>query len=163
MEVKPESYMKFLTDGNLGKLTKWLRTFGYDSEVYPGSIDREFLRAGAKQGRIVLTRRRDMAFRNFTGRMYVVSSDTVPDQLREVIKEFSLKVNPKSFFTICLACNHPLVVIEKSAVRDLVPIYVFKTQMTFSVCQRCRNIFWSGTHKERMLHYLKLHNLIYHL
>lgn len=155
--------MKFLTDRNLGKLAKWLRAIGYDSVIYQGSIDREFLREGTKQGRIVLTRRRDMASRNFTGRMYVVYSDKVPEQLREVINEFSLTLNPDKFFSICLVCNQPLSEIEKTAVRNRVPPYVYQTQTMFSFCQKCNNIFWAGTHKERMLRYLKLHNLTHHL
>ena len=155
--------MRFLTDRNLGKLTKWLRAIGYDTEIYSGIIGRAFLREGAEQGRIVLTRRRDMASRNFMGRMYVVSSDTVHEQLREVIKEYSLNLNPDTCFSICLICNQPLAEIEKLAVRDRVPPYVFQTQMTFSFCRRCSKIFWAGTHKERMLHYLKLHNPTHHL
>ncbi|MBN2256155.1 MAG: Mut7-C RNAse domain-containing protein [Deltaproteobacteria bacterium] len=155
--------MKFLADRNLGKLTKWLRVIGYDSEIYQGAIGREFLREGAKQGRIVLTRRRDMASRNFTGKMYVVNADTLPEQLAEVIKELSLQLNLNRFFSICLRCNQPLSEIEKAEVRDRVPPYVFQSQSSFLVCRRCNAIFWAGTHKENMVGYLKRHNLIHHL
>jgi uncharacterized protein with PIN domain len=155
--------MKFLTDRNLGKLTKWLRAIGYDTGIYQGAIGREFLREGAKQGRVVLTRRRDMASRNFTGSMYIVFADTLPEQLAEVVNEFSLQLNPHRFFSICIRCNQPLSEIERSKVRDRVPPYVFQSQAAFFVCSRCNAIFWAGTHKEKMMEYLTRHNLIHRL
>jgi hypothetical protein len=155
--------MKFLADRNLGKLTKWLRAIGYDTEIYQGAIEREFLREGAKQGRVVLTRRRDMASRNFTGSMYVVYSDSLPKQLAEVINEFSLQPKPDRFLSICLRCNQPLSEIERSEVRNRVPPYVFQSQHTFSVCRLCTAVFWAGTHRNKMVDYLIRHNLIHRL
>ena len=151
--------MKFLTDRNLGKLTKWLRILGYDTACYTGNIDRNFLRKGVTEGRIVLTRRRDMSRRNFLGRMFIVCSDRVSDQLSEVIEEFFLKFDPEKFLTICLTCNEKLEKISKADVESHVPPYVFQTRNNFRLCPRCKKIFWPGTHKDNALLYLRQHNL----
>ena len=151
-----------MTDRNLGKLTKWLRTLGYDTACHTGNIDRNFLRRGAKEGRIVLTRRRDMAGRSFLGRMFIVCSDRVSDQLSEVIEECSLKPDPEKFLTICLACNENLEDIPKMDVESRVPPYVFQTQENFRICPQCEKIFWPGTHKDNVLLYIRRHNLIHH-
>ncbi len=152
-----------MTDRNLGKLTKWLRILGYDTACHAGNIDRSFLKGGAKEGRVVLTRRRDMAGRSFLGRMFIVCSDKVSDQLSEVIEEYSLKPDPEMFLTICLACNEKLEDIPNSDVKNRVPPYVFQTQKNFQICPQCEKIFWPGTHRDNVLLYLKRHNLIHHL
>ena len=151
-----------MTDRNLGKLTKWLRILGYDTACHTGNIDRSFLKRGAKEERIVLTRRRDMAGRSFLGQMFIVCSDKVSDQLSEVIEEYSLKPDPEKFLTVCLACNEKLENIQRMGVESCVPPYVFQTQGNFQICPRCEKIFWPGTHKDNVLLYLKRHNLIRH-
>jgi len=48
--------LKFLTDGMLGKLTRWLRMLGLDVE-YTGSMDdKELIQEAKKENRILLTR-----------------------------------------------------------------------------------------------------------
>lgn len=154
--------MKFITDRNLGKLTKWLRILGYDTVYYTGDIDRNFLRKGAGEGRVVLTRRRDMAKRNYLGHMEVVYTDNVPNQIREIKDKLSLNIEPDNFLSICLECNQKLQPVTKSDVEGIVPVYVFETQESFRICPRCERIYWPGTHKDRIFRFLKKHNL-YHL
>jgi uncharacterized protein with PIN domain len=154
--------VKFIADRNLGKLTKWLRILGYDTVFYRENIDREFLRAGAKEKRIVLTRRRDMAQRNFTGRMVIIYHDRVYDQLQELREKASLDLNPRNLFTICLECNQPLQTISKENTAEKVPPYVFQTQDTFLTCPECGKIYWPGTHKDNILRLIKDRNLFHH-
>jgi uncharacterized protein with PIN domain len=155
--------MRFLTDRNLGKLTKWMRILGYDTVVYQGAIDRNFLQYGLREGRVVLTRRRDMAARNFLGTKYVVMSDHVPSQLHELRDNLSLEIDPDKFLTICLGCNEAILDIPKDDIKGSVPPYVFRTHDQFRFCPRCRKIFWAGTHKDNIVRFLTRHNLYHHL
>ncbi|PJA50338.1 MAG: hypothetical protein CO171_02290, partial [Syntrophobacterales bacterium CG_4_9_14_3_um_filter_49_8] len=82
--------MKFITDANLGKLAKWLRILGYDTIFHIGNADRNFLRKAQKEGRIVLTRKRVLARREFSGRLFVIQNDRVQDQIREIMDELPL-------------------------------------------------------------------------
>ena len=53
--------VRFATDRNLGKLAKWLRILGYDTLYDRGNADPDFLRKAAADGRIALTRKRNLA------------------------------------------------------------------------------------------------------
>ena len=147
--------MKFLTDPTLGKLTKWLRILGFDTIYYRRNIDRNFLRKAEREGRVVLTRKKDMANRSFSGRMIIVNENLVQHQMKEVIRKLLLKPDPDNFFSICLKCNRELKEVSKKEVEGIVPDYVSESYNDFRVCPECRNVFWPGTHRDNMFDELK--------
>ena len=61
-----------------------------------------------------------------------------------------MKIDQEGKFTRCLECNELLVPRSKDEVRDLVPVYVFKTQSHYFQCPVCQRIYWRGTHWQRM-------------
>jgi uncharacterized protein with PIN domain len=69
------------------------------------------------------------------------------DQLRQVATRFSIEPLGR-ILTRCLRCNEPLSGIDKSAVRERVPPYVYETQHDFKTCGRCGRIYWRGTHRD---------------
>ncbi len=154
--------MKFITDSNLGKLAKWLRILGYDTVSYRGEADRNFLRKAERAGRVVLTRRKDMAARQFSGKLVIVGSDHVKEQLVEVMEKLSIAADPGRLFSICVRCNEALVVVDKEDVAGMVPAFVYDTQSGFRRCPRCKGIFWPGTHIDNALNYLKRHIQSHH-
>ncbi|MEN6376100.1 MAG: Mut7-C RNAse domain-containing protein [Smithella sp.] len=146
---------KYLADGTLSKLAKWLRLVGYDTIVYSYEAGRNLLNLAASEKRIVLTRRRDMLKRQFSGQLYFVKGTDVGSQLQEVIAEYSLILQKEKMFSICLKCNERLEPVEKEEVYNLVPPYVFANCHAFHKCPRCRRIFWEGTHRRNSLQFLK--------
>jgi uncharacterized protein len=100
---------KFITDATLGKLAKWLRLLGYNTVVFHREAGREMLRLADAERRIVLTRRKDMVERQFSGVLYLVMSRDIGGQIREVITKFSLIIEKKKMFRICLRCNEWLI------------------------------------------------------
>jgi uncharacterized protein with PIN domain len=149
--------VKFITDTNLGKLAKWLRILGYDTVSYKGEADRNFLRKAEREGRVVLTRKKDMAARQFAGKLVIVGSDHVQEQLVELMEKLSIAAEPKGLFSICVRCNETLVAVEKEEVAGLVPAFVYDTQNAFRRCPGCKGIFWPGTHIDKALSHLKTH------
>ena len=146
---------KYLTDGALSKLAKWLRIIGYDAIVYPHEAGRNLLNLAAAEKRIVLTRRRDMLKRQFSGQLYLVKGVDVGSQLKEVIAEFALPVRREKMFSICLRCNEKLQPAEKDEVYNLVPSYVFANCDVFNKCPSCQRIYWEGTHRRNSLQFLE--------
>ncbi len=142
--------MKFLADPSLGKLTKWLRILGYDAVYYRGDIDRNLLRKAEREGRVVLTRKKDMAGRSFSGQMVIIQEDHVQYQIRYVMDKLSLKPDPDKLFSICLKCNEELKEVSREDVAGIVPDYVSKKYRNFRMCPQCRSIFWPGTHRDNM-------------
>ena len=147
--------MKFLADSSLGRLSKWLRILGCDTVYHRGEADRSFLRIAEKEGRAVLTRRKEILQRQHPGPIVFVENDRVEDQVVEVLGKLGLQPKPEAFFTICLECNVPLKVAEKDEVRHEIPDYVYRTQQGFMRCPQCGRIYWPGTHRERALSVLQ--------
>lgn len=149
--------MKFIADTNLGKLVKWLRILGYDTAVYHGKADRSFLKKAEREGRVVLTRKKDMARRQFGGKLITVGSDHVQEQLSEVMKKLSITADADRLFSICVRCNAALAAVNKEDVAGMVPAFVYDTQTSFCRCPACGGVFWSGTHIDNVLNQLKTH------
>lgn len=143
---RPE--LKFIADVNLGRLVTWMRILGYDTQSDRGKADRPLLRRAQAEGRVVLTRKRGLADRQFAGSILVIASDRVPQQLDEVIGKFGLRPAPEMFFSRCLRCNLVLEEVVKGDVESRVPEYVCQTTDDFRQCPQCRRVYWPGTHGE---------------
>jgi uncharacterized protein with PIN domain len=137
---------KFLCDRNLGKLSKWLRILGYDTLYHSGNANRDFLRRADQEGRIALTRKRDLRRQWPEGRLIVIEADRVDAQLTEMMDTLSLTPDPSYRMSRCLRCNAILEEVAKEAVEGLVPLYVHQSCTRFQRCARCGRIFWPGTH-----------------
>jgi uncharacterized protein with PIN domain len=148
---------KFITDASLGRLAKWLRLWGYDTIAFSRQAGREMLRLAAAENRIVLTRRQDMTQRQFPGRLLLIKDIDIGHQLHAVICEYSLAIDKQKMFGICLECNEKLSPVEREAVRDLVPPFVFENCPQYNQCPRCQKIYWMGTHQRNSFEFMKKH------
>jgi len=148
---------KFVTDASLGRLAKWLRLLGYDTVVFPEEAGRALLRLAAAENRIVLTRRKDMIQRQFSGALFIITDIDVGNQLNKVIEKFSLKIDRQKMFGICLECNRKLNPVNREDVYDLVPLFVFENCNEYNRCPRCLKIYWTGTHQRNALSFMEKH------
>ena len=146
-----EEELKFLADENVSKLGKWLRILGYDVAYHlPAASDAELARIALKEGRIILTRDHDFLERKSAEKCLLLESTSPREQLKEVIDAFHLTPTEEKIFSRCVKCNAPIEPVEKDAVRDKVPPYVYEIQKVFYQCPICKNIYWPGTHIENV-------------
>lgn len=149
--------MKFIVDINVGKLAKLLRMIGYDALLFNGSDDSDMIAIALAEGRIILTKDRELLRRRVITsgkvRAKLVESTDPDEQLKEVIRTFGLSTSRR--FTRCLECNSELRPTKKEWVKDRVPPYVFMTQSEFHECPLCHKLYWKGTHWERMTKRIK--------
>jgi uncharacterized protein with PIN domain len=143
---------RFVADVMLGKLARWLRVLGYDTLYYRDAPDSRLLGIALREARTLLTRDARLAARSGpAGRL--VRAEGVDAQLREVVDAFALR--PPAPLSRCLVCNGPLAGRTPADVRDRVPPYTLATQPEFRECERCRRVFWAGTHARGILRRLQ--------
>lgn len=147
---RPLRVTRFVADAHLGGLAHLLRMAGFDT-LYDNSFDdAEIETISTSQGRVVLTRDRDLLKRRtITHGCYVRAIRSV-QQLREIVERLDLVPNLRPF-SRCLRCNVPLRPIEKSQVLDRLPPTVRAGQDRFKTCDVCHGVFWEGTHWRNML------------
>ncbi len=141
---------RFAADCNLGKLAKWLRILGYDTLYERGNADRSFLLKAAEEGRIVLTRRRELVRLPAPVRLVVIKADHVTGQIGEVLEALALEPDPARRMTRCLRCNELTEEVAREQVEGLVPAYVYEKYSRFRRCLCCNGIFWPGTHRRHV-------------
>jgi uncharacterized protein with PIN domain len=127
----------------LGTLAKWLRILGYDTLFDPDIDDHQLVRLARAEGRLILTRDRELARRRGV-RVLLIASEHLDDQIRQVLADLDLE--PDRSFSRCPVCNEPLVAIDRETARSRVPAYVARTQRTFRSCPICQRVYWRGTH-----------------
>jgi uncharacterized protein with PIN domain len=144
--------VRFLADGNVGRLARWLRVLGHDAEYEPRLPDAQVVGRALAEGRVLLTRDLDMTRRRVIAdgsvRVVLLRSDRVEEQVRQVVDELGLASDRA--LSRCLDCNVELEPRPKAAVSARLPPHVRATQERFSQCPRCARVYWPGTHWVRM-------------
>jgi hypothetical protein len=140
---------KFIADAHLGQLAKNLRMLGFDVLYRNDYSDAEVVRIAAEEGRVVLTRDRDLLIRKEVAvgcYLHAVSGD---EQVAEVVMRFKLAQTARAF-SRCLNCNGMLKVVEKSAVAHRIPLHSRQFYERFFECDICARVYWEGSHVTRM-------------
>jgi uncharacterized protein with PIN domain len=150
----PHDSPTFAVDAMLGRLAKSLRMLGYDT-FYDREVDDADLKLLAvREGRVVLTRDREIAETSLPIRVVLVESDHPDEQIRQIVEVLGLDTEA-GLFTRCLLCNVPVEDAPRGEVEGRVPPYVLSTQERFVRCPACGRIYWAATHVEgarRWLH-----------
>jgi hypothetical protein len=127
----------------LGSLGRWLRLLGYDTAMAGSEPDWQIVRQARAEGRIILTRDRELARRRGVQTLLVLADD-LDGQLAQTMHGLDLPQPQPG--ARCLHCNATLQPASRADVTDDVPPYVLQTQETFRRCPDCRRVYWRGTH-----------------
>ncbi len=141
---------RFVLDGHLGRLASQLRMLGLDCLYDNACEDEELVRISVAQGRILLSRDRLLLMHKVITPGYLVRSMDPGEQLPEVVQRYGLAKWVKPFER-CMRCNHPLVPVEKEMVLEKLEPLTKKYYDTFKRCPNCGQVYWKGSHYERML------------
>jgi hypothetical protein len=145
---------RFIADVMVGKLVRWLRVLGFDVAYSNRFEDDEIIRIAEAENRVILTRDTGLAARPGRAQCLFIESGDYEEQVQQVLQTFGLK--EFDVFSRCLECNVPLTSVDKEAVFEKVPPYVYLTQERFAVCPSCHRVYWHGTHADEMLKRLRL-------
>jgi uncharacterized protein with PIN domain len=135
----------FAAEATLGKLAKWLRILGFDTDYQAGTATQRFVDAAEKE-RILLTRTRQVRDQN-TGRQLVFITANDPfGQVKQVIQALGLVPADTRPFSRCTRCNISTRQVDRDSVQGSVPDYVWETHTEFKSCSGCGRIYWEGSH-----------------
>jgi len=137
---------KFLLDGMLGSLARWLRICGYDAEYVQSLPDDELLDRAADGGSILLTRD-DLLSRKAQRaglESFIVVGDGDAEGLASVARRFHLELDTVS--SRCPVCGGSLSKVVKDELTDKVPTGTLEAYDEFWVCDSCGKVFWRGSH-----------------
>lgn len=150
----PLREIRFILDTHLGRLACYLRMMGFDSLYSNGYDDAALALISSQEKRLLLTKDRGLLKRNLVTHGYCVRSIHPREQLLEILKRFDLfgLVRP---FERCLRCNALLEEVSKAEVLEHLPLRVRHEQMQFRRCRGCSQIYWRGSHFERMQSFLE--------
>ena len=157
---------RFIADGMLGKLSRWLRLAGYDV-VYVGDLklppeeqdDALVARAKAEK-RILVTCDIDLhrrAKRTGVESTFIRSNDVV-EQLVEISRRSGYRIEIKPENSRCPVCNGLLKKARKEEIQGKVPENVIMAHQEFWKCSSCGKIYWQGTHWQTIIEMAEKYN-----
>lgn len=134
----------------IGRLARLLRLLGYDTLYLPELDPAGLAEVAEREDRVILTRGETQLRFPGNARVFSVKSENSAEQLREVVREFSL--DPKSgLWTRCTVCNGTIAGVPKEEIKSLVKPKVYEIYSEFFRCSGCGRIYWHGSHVERIL------------
>ncbi|VWB87177.1 hypothetical protein BLA24064_04125 [Burkholderia latens] len=145
---QPERW-RFVADAHLGGLAQLLRLAGFDTCYDNHYRDDALVALAAREGRIVLTRDRELLKRRAVMRGCYLHAQQPDAQLRELFTRLDLAPHMRPF-RLCLRCNAPLHALAAADAAPRVPPGVRERHRRFAACDVCRRVFWEGSHWQRM-------------
>ncbi len=137
---------KFLIDGMLGSLNRWLRICGFKTKYIQNAPDGELLETAESEGRVLLTRDR-LLFRKALRAGQVASlveGRGDAEKLASVVRRFGLDLGVE--MSRCARCGGILRRAAREEVRSRVPSGTYEAYNEFWACGSCGKVYWRGSH-----------------
>jgi uncharacterized protein with PIN domain/sulfur carrier protein ThiS len=140
---------RFVLDCHLGRLARYLRQCGFDTLYQNDFDDDQLAQISSAEQRILLTRDRSLLKRSTIEYGYFVRATDPRKQLDEIIQRYRLKDQIRPFGR-CTLCNGTVEPVDKQAIDSLLEPKTRKHYDTFWQCSNCQQIYWEGSHVEKM-------------
>jgi len=146
---------RFLLDGMLGSLARWLRIGGYDTEYRKDMKDNVLVDEALRWSRILLTRDEVLAIRAKKRgvKSIYIKSERDEEALVQLSAELGLTFDPTQ--SRCPKCNHAVEKVAKTDVEVRVPEGTFRVIDDYWACPKCGSVYWRGSHWPRIMETLK--------
>ncbi len=154
LENAPLRKIKFICDVHLGRLAKYLRMLGFDTQYENDYDDNTLIRMSNAHCRTLLSRDKKLLLDKKITRRYLIKQAEPADQIREVVEYFDLKNNIMPM-SRCLECNCVVQTVLKEAVESRVDQNIFEINDAFTECRECRKIYWKGSHYDSMMLWIR--------
>jgi uncharacterized protein with PIN domain len=143
--------MKFITDGMLGKLTRWLRMLGHNVKYFDRLTDKQIIIVAKKERRVLLTRDLELhqqAMARSVKSLYLNGKNE--EKLAKLAKKLKIKLKIDMKTSRCPKCNTRIRPIPKDTVLQKVEHNTFLNYNEYWICPKCKQIYWQGAHWEKI-------------
>jgi uncharacterized protein with PIN domain len=142
---------RFLCDACLGGLARWLRAAGYEAGTAEATDDGAMVEEARSEGRVLLTSDSEVMDRRLIRdgtvvALWMPTGLSLREQLGIVLRDLGLGLRAPR----CMACGGELRAVEKDAVQPRIPPRTARWKDEYFVCGACDQLFWQGTHWQRI-------------
>ena len=139
---------RFIADGMLGRITRWLRILGCDVTYSNDASDDWLLATAAKEGRVLLTRDVELFRRARTHGVdaFFVEETTTSEQIAALAKRYPIRLDVDLALSRCPTCGASIRLIEKAEIVGKVPAGTLAHYTAFWICVGCSQVYWQGSH-----------------
>ena len=144
--------MKFITDGMLGKLTRWLRILGHNVKYAKKLDDSQLITIAKKERRVLLTRDLELyqqATAKGVNTLYIDGKNEA-EKLAKLAQRFNIKLEADLTVSRCPKCNARVKPIPKEKVAEKVEKTTYLCYNEFWECPKCGQVYWQGAHWTRI-------------
>lgn len=140
--------MRFIADGMLGKLTRWLRMLGHNVKYSNNLDDPQLITIAKQEKRVLLTRDLELYQQaNAKGvQAFYMNGQTEAENLAKLAKKFGISLEIDMAASRCPKCNTHVKPIAKEKVAEKVEKTTFSYYNEFWECPKCEQIYWQGAH-----------------
>ena len=144
--------LKFVVDGMLGKLVRWLRMMGHNVKYSINMDDSQLLALARNENRTLLTRDFELYQRAITKGLdaFYTSGGTEEERLAELARRFGIRLEIDMTLSRCPKCNATVRSIQKEKARGKVEESTFRCCNEFWECPKCHQVYWQGAHWTRI-------------
>ncbi|HVP93175.1 MAG TPA: Mut7-C RNAse domain-containing protein [Acidobacteriota bacterium] len=144
--------MRFIADGMLGKLTRWLRLLGNNVEYSSELDDAQLIKVAKRERRILLTRDLELYQQAIAKGIssFYLDGKTEAENLSQLAKRFNITLEIDMAKSRCTKCNVRVRLIPKEKVADKIERKTFSYYSEFWECPKCGQIYWQGAHWARI-------------
>jgi len=146
--------LKFIADGMVGRLARWLRLIGNDVEYSRELADDELIRRAVAEARTLLTSDVELYRRAIAdgAEAFLVKGRTEAERLARIAKRFKIDLNIDATTSRCPTCNAAIRPVKKEQVKERVPPSTYEVFDEFWECTNsdCGKIYWQGSHWKKI-------------
>lgn len=146
---RPLRRPRFVADGHLGRLARYLRLMGFDTLYRNDYGDPELAEISSREERTLLTRDRGLLKRRIVTHGCYLHHDRPRDQLRELFARLDLYALVRPY-SRCANCNGVLQDVDKEAIAGRLAPKTRQYYQHFRQCAGCGQVYWQGSHFTRM-------------
>lgn len=144
--------MKFIVDGMLGKLTRWLRILGHNAKYSTKLDDNKLIEIAKKEDRVLLTKDLQLYQQATTKGVeaFYLRGGTEDERLAELAARFNIKLGIDITLSRCPKCNAKIRTIPKAKAAKKVEKNTFEHYDEFWKCLKCKQVYWQGAHWQKI-------------